>query len=186
MAKNSISSDNYLRITDTNYFVGNENTRYYQDELVLCRDYMHTKEIANLRKKHPNLTAIHCMISKTNCNWCNPKYGEAMGNKVLRYNLRNPSVEPGVYQWVRAELCNTHFTPWYYSGVCVDDSIFKIDYTINSLGDKCILTATADEEFSNMLNFFDGAPAQIECNITRWIEDIKARKKGLRLAQRTK
>lgn len=179
MSNDLITSDKYVRITDKTYFVGNEQTRRYNNEWVLRRDFMHPEEIAKLRKKHPNLTAVHCMISETDCNWCNPKYGKDAGDKVLKYIFDNPSVITGVHQWIRAELGGKYFTPWYYAGMCVDESVFKMNYVINSLGDNCILTAIADKEFNNMLKFFDGASDLIERNMGRWVNGIKSRRYAL-------
>ena len=179
MSNDLITSDKYVRITDKTYFVGNEQTRRYNNEWVLCRDFMHPEEIAKLRKKHPNLTAIHCMISETDCNWCNPKYAQDAGDKVLKYIFDNPSVITGVHQWMRAELDNKYFTPWYYAGMTVNQSIFKISYAINSLGDNCIRTARADKEFDDMLKFFDVDPKLIEHNMGRWVNGIKSRRYAL-------
>ena len=179
MSNDLMSSDKYVRITDKTYFVGNEQTRRYNNEWVLRRDFMHPEEIAKLREKHPNLTAIHCMISETDCNWCNPKYAQDAGDKVLKYIFDNPSVITGVHQWMRAELDNKYFTPWYYAGMTVNQSIFKISYAINSLGDNCIRTARADKEFDDMLKFFDVDPKLIERNMGRWINGIRSRRYAL-------
>ena len=179
MPNNLITPDKYIRITDKTYFVGNEETRRYHNELVLQREFMHQERIANLRKKHPNLTAICCMISETGCDWCNPKFGNLALNLVLRYNLGNPSVVPGVHQWVSAELCNKYFTPWYYAGVCANDSIFKICYAVNSLGDDCVLATEYSKEFKKMLNFLDGDSKLIENKITCWINEVKVRQNAL-------
>jgi len=179
MSDKLISPDKYIRITDKTHFVGDEETRLYHNELVLQREFMHQERIADLRKKHPNLTAIRCMVSETGCDWGNPKLGNLALDLVLRYNLDNPSVVPGVHQWVSAELCNKYFTPWYYAGVCASDSIFKICYAVNSLGDNCVLTTTYSKEFDNMLNFLDGNPKFVENKISRWVNEVKARQGAL-------
>lgn len=179
MPNNLITPDKYIRITDKTYFVGNEETRRYYDELVLQREFVHPKQIANLREKYQNLTAIRCMISETDCDWCNPKFGNLAWDHTLRYNLGNPSMVPGVHQWVSAELCNKYFTPWYYAGVCANDSIFKICYAVNSLGDNCILATMYGKEFKNMLNFLGGDPKLVENKISRWINNVKARQSAL-------
>ena len=178
MSDKLISPDKYIRITDKTHFVGDEETRRYHNELVLQREFVHPEQIARLRKKHPNLTAIHCMISETDCNWCNPKFGKLSWNQVLRYNLSNPSAVPGVHQWVRAELRNKYFTPWYYAGCEAKDSIFKICYAVNSLGDNCVLAVT-NTEFNKMLNYFDGDYLLIEQKIPQWIASVKKRQSTL-------
>jgi hypothetical protein len=179
MLNNLIASDKYIRITDKAHFVGNEETRLYYKELVLQREFMHQERVADLRKKHPNLTAIRCMVSETDCDWCNQKYGNFASNQVLRYNLGNPSVVPGVHQWVSVELCNRYFTPWYYVGVCDSDSIYKICYAVNSLGDNSVSTATYNKEFNNMLNFLDGSHELIENKISFWANEVKSRQCAL-------
>ena len=179
MSNGLITPDKYVRITDKTYFVGDEETRRYYDALVLQREFVHTELIAKLRAKHPNLTGIRCMISKTDCDWCNPKFGNLAWDLVLRYKLNNPSVVPGVHQWVSAELCNKHFTPWYYAGVCANDSIFKICYAVNSLGDNSISATTYSKEFNSMLNFLDGDPKLIENKISRWENEVKTRQSAL-------
>ena len=179
MADKLISPDKYIRITGKTHFVGDEETRLYHNELVLQREFIHPEKIARLCEKHPNLTAIHCMISETNCNWCNPKFGNLAGDLVLRYNLNNPSVVPGAHQWVRAELRNKYFTPWYYAGCEAKDSIFKICYAVNSLGDNCILATTHNKEFNSMLNYFDGDYLLIEQKIPCWIASVKEKQNAL-------
>ncbi len=179
MSNNLITPDKYVRITDKTHFVGDEETRRYHNELVLQREFIHPEQIANLRKKHPNLTAVCCMISETGCDWCNPKFGNLAWNPVLRYNLNNPSTVPGIHQWVRAELCDKYFTPWYYAGLCANDSIFRLCYAVNSLGDNCILATSYGKEFKNMLNFLGCDPKLVENKISRWINDVKARQGAL-------
>lgn len=179
MPNNLIAPDKYIRITDKTYFVGNEETRRYHNELVLQREFVHPKQIANLREKYQNLTAIRCMISETGCDWCNPKFGNLAWDSALRYNLGNLSMVPGVHQWVSAELCNKYFTPWYYAGVCVSDSIFKICYAVNSLGDNCVLTTTHSKEFNDMLNFLDVDPKLIKNKISHWVTEVKVRQGAL-------
>ena len=187
MSKNLITPDKYVRITDKTYFVGDENTRFFHDEFLLCRDSIHPDEVAKLREKHPNLTAIHCMVSKTFPNgWRNPKLDKRVLYPVFNYNLDDLSVNLGVYQWVRAELCNKYFTPWYFSAMCPDDSCYKICYAINSLGDNCIWTAKVDREFDIMLKYLDGDPKLVKGKISRWINCIKARQSAFIKQSQTK
>ena len=176
MTTYSITPDNYMKITDRAHYVAGHGTRVYQGELVLCRDFMHTEEVAKLRQKYPNLTAIHCMISETVPDfWFNQKLGQHQFNPVFCYYMDNPSVVPGQYQFVRAEFCHKYFTPWYFASMCPHE----ICYVVNSLGDNCILTAKANTEFNDMLNFIDGNPRFIKSKISRWMKSVKVRQGAL-------
>lgn len=178
---NVITPNDYVRITDKTWFVGNEETRKYHGEWVLTRDYIHTKEVAKIRKEQPDVTAVHCMISESDVPWGEDRLGENRYDKVLKYRLDNPSVVPGMNKYMRVEFHNLYFTPWYWIGcqyVEPDYMHFKICYTVNSLGDDCVGALLYNKDIKEMLNFFDGS-ALFDRKMKLWNDSIETRQRLL-------
>ncbi|MBO7509091.1 MAG: hypothetical protein J6T57_02340 [Alphaproteobacteria bacterium] len=182
MLNNVITPADYVRITDKTWFVGNEETRKYHGEWLLCRDYIHTEEVAKTREKHPDVTAVHCMISESKQPfWGDDRLGNNQFDKVLQYRFDNPSVVPGIQQYMRVEFRNLYVTPWYWVGfnyVLPEYRQFEICYTINSLGDKCVGALRYNKDIEEMLEFFDGC-ALFDRQMKLWKDSIETRQRLL-------